>query len=232
MMFVGGAAVFNTKVFGAYLSRLRKSADMTQSELADKLNLTRQAISKYEMGDSFPDISILIQIANIYEISIDDLISSGNPTKGETRILKNILSNNDDSLVKIDDVVNLAPLIKPSVLGAYSKKLNEDGIDISHIVSLVQYLNDNDLYQLINSVGYNALNEELLEKIILFLDASSKEAIIKKIIEGESDWRLLKIILPYVEDMTGQLEAAFVDGALPKEAHHMINDYWINKNRK
>ena len=92
-------------------------------------------------------------------------------------------------------------------------------------------MNENDLHQLINTVGYNALNEELLEKIIAFIDTPSKEAIIKKIIEGESDWRLLNIILPYAEDMTGQLEAAFVDGALPKEAHDMINDYWINKTR-
>ena len=178
---------------------------------------------------SFPDISILIQIASIYEITIDDLISSGNPTKGEAKILKNITSDDDTNLVKINDIVNLAPLIKPSVLGAFSKKLSEEGIDISHIVSLVQFLNDNDLYQLINSIGYNVLNEELLEQIIVFLDTSSKEAIIKKIIEGEGDWRFLKIILPYVEDMTGQLEAAFVDGAIPKEAHDMINDYWINK---
>ena len=111
---------------------------MTQSELADKLNLTRQAISKYETGDSFPDISILIEIANIYEVTIDDLINSGNPTKGETKILKNIVSSNGDSPVKINDIVNLAPLVKPSVLGAFSKMLGEEGIDISHIVSLVQ----------------------------------------------------------------------------------------------
>ena len=224
--------MFNTKIFGAYLSRLRKNADMTQSELAYKLSLTRQAISKYETGDSFPDISILIEISKIFEITIDDLINSGNPTKGETRIIKNIFSDKDDNLIKINDIVNLAPLIKPSVLGTFSTKLSEEGIDISHIVSLVQYLNDNDLYQLLSSVEYSALNEELLEKIIAFLNTSSKEAIVRKIIEGESDWRLLKIIIPYIEDMTEQLEAAFVDGALPKEARDMINDYWINKNRK
>ena len=48
--------MFDIKKFGAYTSKLRKKADMTQSELAERLNLTRQAISKYECGDSFPDI--------------------------------------------------------------------------------------------------------------------------------------------------------------------------------
>jgi transcriptional regulator with XRE-family HTH domain len=224
--------MFNTKKFGAYLSRLRKNADMTQSELAEKLNLTRQAVSKYETGDSFPDVSILIQIAEIFEITLDELINSGNPTKGETKIIKNVFDGDGENLVAINDLVNLAPLIKPSVLGAFSKKLSEDGIDISHIVSLVQFLNDNDLLQLINSAEYSTLNEELLEKIAPFLDMASKEAIVKKIIEGEDDWRLLKGIIPYIEDMTGQLEAAFVDGALPKEAHDMLNEYWISKNRK
>ena len=84
--------------------------------------------------------------------------------------------------------------------------------------------------QLINSLEHATLNGELLEKIIPFLDIASKETVVRKIIEGESDWRLLTTIIPYIEDMTGQLEAAFVDGALPKEAQTMINEYWINKN--
>ena len=75
--------MFDTKKFGANVSRLRKNVDMTQSELADKLNLTRQAISKYEVGESFPDISVLILIAEIFGISLDVLINAGEPTMGE-----------------------------------------------------------------------------------------------------------------------------------------------------
>ncbi|WP_374992218.1 helix-turn-helix transcriptional regulator [Paenibacillus sp. LHD-38] len=44
------------KKFGAYISKLRKEHDLTQSKLAESLNVTRQAVSKWEMGDSFPDI--------------------------------------------------------------------------------------------------------------------------------------------------------------------------------
>ncbi len=40
--------MFDTRKFGRYLSKLRKTADMTQSEFADKLNITRQAVSRYE----------------------------------------------------------------------------------------------------------------------------------------------------------------------------------------
>lgn len=44
--------MFDTMKFGKALSTLRKCADMTQNEVADRLNLSRQAISKYERGVS------------------------------------------------------------------------------------------------------------------------------------------------------------------------------------
>ena len=66
--------MFDIKKFGGYLSSLRKKADMTQMELADRLNLTRQAVSRYEHGDSFPDVSILVTIAEIFHVSLDQLI--------------------------------------------------------------------------------------------------------------------------------------------------------------
>jgi len=65
--------MFDSRKFGAYLARLRKKADMTQSDLAIKLNLTRQAISKYEQGDSFPDISTLAEISKAFNVSFNDL---------------------------------------------------------------------------------------------------------------------------------------------------------------
>jgi len=221
--------MFDTRKFGAYVARKRKNIDMTQSDLAEKLNLTRQAISRYELGDSFPDISILIQIAEIFEITIDELIGSGNPTKGEEQIIKNIMDENFGSTINIHDIVNLAPLVKPSILGEFSKKLNSEGIDISHIISLIHYLNDDDILPLINSAQYNSFDDHLLEKIAPFLDTASKEVILRKIIEGESDWNLLKVLLPHIENMTMQLEAAIIDGALPQGALEIMHDYFMKE---
>lgn len=221
--------MFDTKKFGAYVARKRKDADMTQSELAEKLNLTRQAISKYEAGDSFPDVSILIQIAEIFNITLDELIGSGNPTAGETKILKNITAGEETNSVNIHDVVNLAPLVKPSILKEFADMLTIEEIDITHIINLVQYLNDDNVLRLLKSAAYETLNEEMMGALIPFLDDPSKEVIIKKIIEGESDWRLLTAILPYIENMTLILESAVVDGALPKQVLEMINEYYIIK---
>lgn len=221
--------MFDTKKFGAYVARKRKGYDMTQSEFAEKLSVTRQAVSKYETGDSFPDVSILIQIAEIFNITLDELICSGNPTTGETKILKNITTGEETIPVNIGDVVNLAPLVKPSILNEFADMLNIEKIDISHIVNLVQYLNDENVLRLLKSAAYETLNEEMMEALIPFLDDASKEVIVKKIIGGESDWRLLTAILPYIENMTFILESAVVDGALPKQVLEMINEYYIIK---
>lgn len=57
------------------LTRYRKSLNLTQAELAEKLNYSDKAVSKWERGESFPDLYVLKQIADFYEVTIDTLIS-------------------------------------------------------------------------------------------------------------------------------------------------------------
>lgn len=54
--------------------RLRKSKSITQKELAEYLGITKAAVSKWEKGLSYPDISLLPIIAGYFDISIDDLL--------------------------------------------------------------------------------------------------------------------------------------------------------------
>ena len=60
---------------GQIIKRLRKERNLTQEELAEQLNVSAQAISKWENGTSMPDISQVIPIANFFEISTDTLFS-------------------------------------------------------------------------------------------------------------------------------------------------------------
>lgn len=71
--------MFDTKKFGTYLVAKRKSMNMKQSDLANILNLTRQSISKYETGKCLPEITTIIKIAEIFDVTIDELIKSGIP---------------------------------------------------------------------------------------------------------------------------------------------------------
>ena len=57
------------------LVRLRREAGLTQLELAEMLNYSDKAVSKWERGESIPDLRVLVQLAEIYHIKIDDIIS-------------------------------------------------------------------------------------------------------------------------------------------------------------
>lgn len=58
------------------ISELRQANNMTQLELAEKLNYSDKTISKWERAESSPDISVLIEIANLFDITLDYLVQA------------------------------------------------------------------------------------------------------------------------------------------------------------
>ncbi len=60
------------------IASLRQMNNMTQAELGDKLNYSDKTISKWERGESAPDISVLVQIADLFGVTLDSLVKPGN----------------------------------------------------------------------------------------------------------------------------------------------------------
>ncbi len=56
------------------IAELRKAANMTQLELAEKLNYSDKAVSKWEHGDSIPDVTVLLEIADLFGVTLDFLV--------------------------------------------------------------------------------------------------------------------------------------------------------------
>jgi len=61
-------------IFSEKLQLLRKSKGFTQEEFAQKLNVSRQAVAKWEAGQAYPDIANLIQISNLMNVTVDYLV--------------------------------------------------------------------------------------------------------------------------------------------------------------
>jgi transcriptional regulator with XRE-family HTH domain len=64
----------NNKKIGQYLRSKRAERNLTQAELAKEFGVTYQAVSRWENGDSIPDIETLVMIADFYNITLDDII--------------------------------------------------------------------------------------------------------------------------------------------------------------
>ena len=82
----------NQEKIGKFISNCRKEKNITQSELAEKLNITNRTVSRWENGKNMPDYSILKDLCNILDIDINEFIN------GE-RLSKEEKNNNDIDLI-------------------------------------------------------------------------------------------------------------------------------------
>lgn len=80
---------------GMMISSLRKEKGMTQLELAEKMGVTDKAVSKWERDLSFPDINSIPKLAEIFEISVDELM------QGKTETKESMSSNKADEIVDV-----------------------------------------------------------------------------------------------------------------------------------
>ncbi|MDI0268088.1 helix-turn-helix transcriptional regulator [Clostridioides difficile] len=80
--------------FGENLKRLRKERNLSQEQLSEMLNVSRQAISKWESNKTYPDIENLMLLRNIFNIALDDLLFDENKDKIEYVINSSKLPTN------------------------------------------------------------------------------------------------------------------------------------------
>lgn len=84
----------DNKKTGNFIAEKRKQLGYSQKELSEKLNVTDKAVSKWETGRSMPDVSLLIPIANLFGVSVTELLN------GEEISQENMNAATDELLVK------------------------------------------------------------------------------------------------------------------------------------
>ena len=73
------------KQIGANIASYRKRLHLTQAGLAEKLNYSDKAVSKWERGESIPDVLTLVQLAELFEVTVDDLLVDPDALPENTR---------------------------------------------------------------------------------------------------------------------------------------------------
>ncbi len=113
----------DAKTTGQFISILRKEKNMTQTALADELNISNRTVSKWENGDGFPDITILPQLANILSVSVDELLKGERCEKSEKTVKITEIENRDnlDNLFQISYIIALFIAVFSALLGAINE---------------------------------------------------------------------------------------------------------------
>ncbi|MFC4558196.1 helix-turn-helix domain-containing protein [Virgibacillus kekensis] len=212
--------MLNTRLVGSYISKLRKDRDMTQVQLAEKLNVSHQAVSKWERGDSLPDTGILIEMATLFDTSIDTLLNGGQKTTSHnvgTFITKvhedkpeeaSDLVNNSDT--DLESVVAIAPLMKASALGKVTERISSNNFSMDHIVQLAPFIGEEQLEDLVNRIDDAAASWETVTRIAPFLGHETLIGFVDKTVDGHPDMKQLVEVAPFlgnkVDDLVAQMK--------------------------
>ncbi|MEY8429534.1 helix-turn-helix transcriptional regulator [Lachnospiraceae bacterium 48-42] len=87
------------------IKRYRTDMDLSQEALAEKVYVTRQTISNWENGKSYPDIHSLLLLSSVFHVTIDQLI------KGDVKIMKEVISQNELRTFNRDSTIFASLLI-------------------------------------------------------------------------------------------------------------------------
>jgi len=98
----------DAKLIGKQLQNRRKKLELTQLQLAEILGVTHQAVSRWETGESIPDIQTLLELSKLYSITIDDIINPNDRiVKVEEITTETEVSSNDyDLFFKLNILLN------------------------------------------------------------------------------------------------------------------------------
>ena len=186
------------------LKKLRKEKSLTQEALAEKLNVSRQAITKWENGTGTPDIDNLKSISDFFEVSLDELLKDElalknndfmirkeieieHSKKFDIRIIKNDIENltilkNDEEKVKIEifGEENIEKLAKIKIDDLYNRMDINISLKDCNNVKIWIYLPEKYINDIEVDAKYKVMNIENIDVVKLEYDGILKYLYVKK----------------------------------------------------
>lgn len=136
----------NQEKIGKFITTCRKEKNLTQEELAEKLNVSNKSVSRWENGKNMPDYSILNDLCNILDININELLSGEKDNKETIENLDMILKEYY-KMKKQKERLKVLLIVGPVILFPL--------LTIIFTVLVLNYEYDNRLHQTTNIKDYN-----------------------------------------------------------------------------
>lgn len=215
--------MFDMKTIGLKISELRKEKNMTQMELADKMNISFQAVSNWERGNSMPDVSKLPELAQIFNVTVDDLLNEQSALINSAA-KENLSEYLNSNMVSVRELQQSAPILKPAqikevVTHMQIQSLDEIGfifpfIDKSVLYELaVKAVDKDDESGIVSVVPF--LNQEDIDQIAVKMISKNKN------INGFAPFISKSVLTEYAENIYNEYGLSALGGIvafLPKEA--------------
>jgi transcriptional regulator with XRE-family HTH domain len=184
--------MFDMKSIGRKIAMHRKEKNLTQMELADMLNISYQAVSNWERGETMPDISKLPEIAQIFNASIDDILGNQQSAK----IIENIIKDNlIENIISVEDFKSVAPLLKPTQISEISNGVTPID-DINDMIDYLPFVSK----EVADSIAQKSIENDqiLLDDFLPFVSRVYAEKLVLKAIESNYAFKSLTDALPFV----------------------------------
>lgn len=214
--------MFNMENVGRNIAELRRRCNMTQMELADKMGISFQAVSNWEWGNSMPDISKLPELAEVFGVTIDQLLGEcskivESAVKGDA---KTYLENNE---VTAEEIRKAAPILKPKQIDEIAESAileRKEKVNLREIEDLLPFLGREVVNKLALQMANNGEYEEL-DCILPFVDGDVINRIAHKMIdEGKSIEDIAPfvskdIIIEHAENLYQKFGLRAIEGLIP-----------------
>ncbi len=186
-----GNDMFNMKKVGLRISELRKKNNMTQLGLADTIGVSFQAVSNWERGISMPDISKLPELAELFGVTIDDLLGDKSPiiNSAATDTLGEYLEENG---ITASQLAEVAPILKPEQVDESFRHIGTE--KLRGIEELLPFLNKSTVNALAESL-VNSGNYRYIGEIAPFADTGVVDGVARKMV---ADGRSIGDIAPFL----------------------------------
>ena len=99
--------------FGDNLKRIRKNKKMSQEELAEKVNVSRQSVSKWENGESYPEMNNILELCKIFNCKLNDIVHTdmSDISSLDEEIVMNVVKFNNEKQNQVKGLCNAISLI-------------------------------------------------------------------------------------------------------------------------
>lgn len=191
--------MFDINKIGKKISSLRKEKGLTQMELADRLCISFQAVSNWERGNTMPDISKLPELAEIFGVSIEDILGD----ERKAKIVKDIAEGQTPDDVKVEDLADIAPILNDEQFKQTYEQTKQNGneeLSLETILSIAPFLDSDVLTEMITNCSKHGFTLSQAAALVPFLDEKGLSQVVSNLTDGDASIEELASIAPFLNE--------------------------------